>query len=338
MRNTIHTKFGIKLIIFVTGSSAGFPTMYDLSARLVEDTSSSDHGNYDGQSGTTADIEIAQKYCDGSGLNVNTETTALLHRKKNKKEYHSRNNSNNSTNRKVDNFIMEEEEEERPISAYPHNPRRSRSSSFNEIPTNIFPDGIVCESLDRALIIAEDALIALVNPDLIVDDQSSLLPLSSNDNNNTKQEEKDIAFNLFKSQCHGEDITNASKLFDYFEREVWMKDEIIWKENDTSNCMKMIVYGKLISIIDNDPDASEGVHVGAIFGELGLVSKSDRLTTIKCVVDNTILYSLNKEKWDMLLQDDPKLARLIDLIAVRYLAHRVQHVSNRIFETRCLPI
>lgn len=311
------TKFGMKLIIFVTGSSAGFPCMYDLSTRLVED--GSDHPDSNGNNDNGTDLELAHNKNGGCAA----ETTSLLHQ------------TNNSMNNAmaIKDFIMEDEE--RPMTAYPHNPRRSSSfnpfNTINELPTQfLFSDAIVCESLDRALIFAEDALIALVNPELIGTRSSS--------NRNAMKQETDKAFEMLKYQCHGEDLVQVRKLFDLMEREVWMKDDVLWKENDTSTSLKLIVSGKLVSIIDNDPDASEGIHVGAIFGELGLVSNSHRLTTVKCDMDHTILYSLNKEKWDKLVKEDPSLARCIDLIVVRYLAHRVQHVSNRIFETRCLPI
>jgi SulP family sulfate permease len=59
---------------------------------------------------------------------------------------------------------------------------------------------------------------------------------------------------------------------------------------------------------------------------------------VKCSSKDAVLYSMNREKFEKLVVQQPKLARYIDLICVKYLTLRVQHVSNRIFETRCLPI
>ena len=63
-----------------------------------------------------------------------------------------------------------------------------------------------------------------------------------------------------------------------------------------------------------------------------------RMSSVKCLSDEAVVYSLSRQSYDELLQKDPHAARLIDLICIRYLSARVQHVSNRIFETRCLPI
>jgi len=62
------------------------------------------------------------------------------------------------------------------------------------------------------------------------------------------------------------------------------------------------------------------------------------MSTVKCVSEQAILYSMSRNSFEQLVDQQPHLARYIDLICVKYLTLRVQHVSNRIFETRCLPI
>lgn len=75
-----------------------------------------------------------------------------------------------------------------------------------------------------------------------------------------------------------------------------------------------------------------------MFGELGLVNDMDRLSTVECLSERAVTYCLSREVWETKVKNDPDLSRCIYMSTVRYLAHRVQHVSNRIFETRCVPI
>lgn len=72
--------------------------------------------------------------------------------------------------------------------------------------------------------------------------------------------------------------------------------------------------------------------------ELGLVQGCPRLSTVMCVSEEAVTYTLSRESWESMVRDNPKCAFIITQIVVRYLSLRVQHVSNRIFETRCLPI
>lgn len=87
-------------------------------------------------------------------------------------------------------------------------------------------------------------------------------------------------------------------------------------------------------------DNSELIPPGNFVGELGLVSGTKRLTSVECVSDSAVLYSLSKEAWESLSERKPRprVARILDAVVIHYLSYRIQHVSNRIYETRCLPI
>jgi hypothetical protein len=39
-----------------------------------------------------------------------------------------------------------------------------------------------------------------------------------------------------------------------------------------------------------------------------------------------------------MIENEPKLALLLSRICMAYLGHRVMHVANRIWESRCLPV
>ena len=76
-----------------------------------------------------------------------------------------------------------------------------------------------------------------------------------------------------------------------------------------------------------------------LVGELGLVNGLHRLTTVKVVEDHTQLYSLSLERFQHLVQTNSYVARFIDLLVIKYLAHRVQYVSNgERLDKRSLPV
>jgi SulP family sulfate permease len=93
-----------------------------------------------------------------------------------------------------------------------------------------------------------------------------------------------------------------------------------------------------VANLENEAGTNETVQVGRMVGELGLVQGSARMSSVRCLSDEVVVYRLSREAFEYLIQNNPSSARLMDLICITYLANRVQHVSNRIFETRCLPI
>jgi len=127
-------------------------------------------------------------------------------------------------------------------------------------------------------------------------------------------------------------------LLSYFDREVYKKGDLLWKQGSHSDCAKLIISGKLIAMLENEAGSSEIVQLGRLVGELGLVAGANRMNSLYCESDSCITYSITRDSFEEMTRSDPKLARFIDLICIDYLLDRVQHVSNRIFETRCLPI
>lgn len=120
-------------------------------------------------------------------------------------------------------------------------------------------------------------------------------------------------------------------------REEFRRNEIVWRQGSDSDSMKLLIVGEMIAYVE-ETDISEKIRRGSTIGELGLVNGTRRLSTVECVSDVAITYTLTREAWVNLERKNPKAARMIDLIVIRYLSQRVQHVSNRIYETRCLPI
>lgn len=150
-------------------------------------------------------------------------------------------------------------------------------------------------------------------------------------------EERTHAVNLLMRRCPGEERAVVERFFSYFSREVFQKGDILWRQGSKSNCAKVLVSGDLIASLENEAGTTEPISVGSVIGESGLVDNQNRHSTVEAKSDS-ILYSLSRESWELLKEQDPRCAQLLYHIVVRYLMLRVQHCSNRIFETRCLPI
>ena len=195
----------------------------------------------------------------------------------------------------------------------------------------------ICQTLDFALTLSENALVAWHDPNLLDND---IMIDEADDSELSEEDEKNAAlFHLGKIFSRIDVSENDVELmFSFFEREVYTKDEMLWKQGSKSDCAKLLVSGKLIAMLENEAGTCETVQVGRMVGELGLVAGINRMNSLFCLSDKCIVYSISKISFEKLANEKPKLARIMDLICIGYLADRVQHVSNRIFETRCLPI
>ena len=131
---------------------------------------------------------------------------------------------------------------------------------------------------------------------------------------------------------------DAQTLASLFEREEYNKDDYIWAQNEASGSVKVLVDGLLVSVLENEAGTTETISTGNIIGELGLLNGDARMSSVVCLSDSAIVYSMSRQAFETLVQTQPRIARYLDLICIKFLAHRLQHVSNRIFETRCLPI
>lgn len=204
-----------------------------------------------------------------------------------------------------------------------------------------FPKNRVVCSLDEALVFAEDILIARDNPYLLnLSPQAHLLDVSLSEVQMTEADERKLAASFMENIVP---MANTPELKDKIAsfvskcvRETFKAGDSIWMEGDESESAKILLSGTVCATLEGTK-VSEVVAKGNIFGELGLVDGTRRLSTVTCQTD-VVLYSLDKAQFEEMVAKNHPEARLLERIAVRYLAHRVQHVSNRIFETHCLPI
>jgi SulP family sulfate permease len=205
----------------------------------------------------------------------------------------------------------------------------------------LIPKNQVCVGFDDALVFAEDILITRADPSLLKK-ESRIVHLHEGKNEDLDElEEKELAIhylqNLLRADSSSDGKRDATAFLSYFKREVFTKDEVVWKQGDKSDSAKLIICGQLTAIMEGTA-VREEVPRGVVIGELGLIEGVERLSGVVCESDRAVVFSLNRDAWELLIKRDPQRARIMDHIAIRYLSHRVQHVSNRIYETRCLPV
>jgi len=241
LKDTILNDYNIQLCIFVTGTTEGFPTEFNLRDRLST-TTISEQPQHDSVIGTT----------DSSNNNPPTEDTSLL--AKQQQQQH----------------IQDEEED-------------------LNYQVSHYTGSCVSDSLDLALMEAEDALIAKQNPSLLLEDQNGILlqkrlsfnltGQSSGDTDTdtlryttSNEEEKEEFMHTMKEICPGSICDDdVHLLFLSFTREIYKEEEPIWKQNDPSDSVKLLIFGQLIAELENEAGTKEIVPKGSMIGELGLV-------------------------------------------------------------------
>lgn len=316
LKDVIAKTSDVTLCIFVTGSNDGFPCEINLSQEL------SNHNT------TTAQISNnSRDYGTSEGVN---EETALLVPTQN-------------------------------LQNYDRKPTASQNYENYE-------GSHVFVSMDEALAFAENALIARENPALLNNHNSIHLSMSStsffpllepssplNDehsninnpnnsinHNNESTIERATALRYLENMCPPNSSKNdIESLFSFFRREVYHENEFIWRQGSEGDCAKLLVKGILIALLENEAGTRETISTGNMIGELGLVMENKnipRMSSVICATGESVVYSLSRKDWEELIVTNPRVARFVDYICISYLANRVQHVSNRIFETRCLPI
>jgi len=303
LKDSILTNYGIELVLFVTGQADGFPCSYDLSRKVHDNTV------------------------------VSATSKRLLEPK--------------------DALLLEEFDQDHIVVEIDSSLERnfdSRSSiraralsiaSKNTVNIAEIPNSRVCQTLDDALVFAEDVLVAIQDPDLLQRDVNESCRnghrARSVESAGQMMEERGVKLFL-ETLCPGatpEDITHLCSLL---SREKYHLGDIIWEQGSASNNLKLLVCGSLISSLDDENGATETIYPGSTIGELGLINGTERLTTVKVLSDEAVLYNLSREKWETLIHENPRLAREIDMLVVRYLTHRIQHVSNHILDKRSLPV
>ena len=178
-------------------------------------------------------------------------------------------------------------------------------------------------------------MISVVEPNLLYSSIKQSL-LAGGGVNVEIKDERSLAIDLLLEKCD-ESRERIETFFSYFNREIYRKGDVVWRQGMRSDCAKLLVMGNLIASLENEAGTTEPISVGSVIGESGLVENCNRNSTV-LVLEDSIVYSLSLKSWEEMKDEDPRCAQVLYSIVVRYLTLRVQHCSNRIFETRCLPI
>ena len=314
LKDLIIKKFGVEVVVFVCGHEDGFRCHYDLSLKVNGEAANKREGSTSKRLLDPIDVgeddPIIFETCIQEPIQPNISRASVTAR------------------------------------ALALDVSNGHTGYKNAVIADI-PNSHVCETLDDALIFAEDVLVAVQDAMILqkdVDDRfrSNILEGSGMSVQCSKTQQsslEEIARAFLTSLCTGANANEIDKLYQLLDPETYYCNDVIWTQGDESESLKLIVDGSLLSLLENEDGARESCYPGSIVGELGLLNGTRRLTTLKVVSDKAVLYSLSKEKWELLTREDPKVARFIDVIAIRYLSHRIQHVSNHnLFGKRSLPV
>ena len=132
---------------------------------------------------------------------------------------------------------------------------------------------------------------------------------------------------------------DRERLLKFFQRIEVSAGTVMWRQGDLGDRFILLVKGEMKSCLEEEAGTEERVKEGHFIGELALIMGDEgrRLTTVTsetaCVV-----YEMSRRVWEEMKEAEPKFAVLVMTCACRYLQHRVQHVSNRFVETKCIPI
>jgi SulP family sulfate permease len=334
LKSAILTKYHIPLCFFVAGSSQGFPCEINLTKELSTHYKSPNNSTKASKKSKSEPVTV--KSSSDAHFSINESP---LKQGKNGDEEAP--------------VLVRGVDEETSLLLREEQNVVTRYTSHDDP----FSGSYCCQSLDSALVFAENALIAKQDPNLLEDDlmkhHSSIhdsgadpwLSYLGNTHHKshladrmTLEKEHELALHYLISLCSSSSMEDVKQMLSHFERQVLIQDQFLWRQGDASDSCKLLIHGDLIARLENEAGTSEYIACGNMIGEFGLVGGASRMTSVQCLSEQCILYSLPKDVFDDPSKFDTRLARLIDQLCVQYLGNRVQHVSNRIFETRCLPI
>uniref|UniRef100_A0A7S2CMB3 Cyclic nucleotide-binding domain-containing protein n=1 Tax=Octactis speculum TaxID=3111310 RepID=A0A7S2CMB3_9STRA len=205
----------------------------------------------------------------------------------------------------------------------------------------------VVNSLDEALEWCEDCLLADAGLDVGTRSRNtsacSRLPCDPAQEFNTvakliHQLCPEIDVGTEKGQEPSLTLDVAKELLKFFKRREMKAGEVLWHQSESSTFMVLVFRGKLLSVLEHEAGTSELVHPGSLIGDFGLLNRVSRTSTVTCSEDRTVVYVLNLHEWELILEQHCNLAYMLFQICIRYLGRRCNHVSNRVWESHCLPI
>lgn len=180
----------------------------------------------------------------------------------------------------------------------------------------------ICDTMDESIRWCEGVIERRVNPEGVH---------SENDVVSIHNRHK----HLWQLYCLCPD-GDISALMTYFSTIHASEGTVLWRQGDVSDRAVLIVEGELTSSLEDEAGTTEVLQPGFLIGEYGLIFGSRRLTSIIASKESTLL-ELTSASYQTMKSEQPLLAVLLSKICIGYLGRRVQHVSNRVWESRCIP-
>ena len=203
-------------------------------------------------------------------------------------------------------------------------------------------------SLDSALAFFEDVIIKIAEPGLEKDswggfmDEGREVEKKKEERGGGELQETAIVKRMLQVHCPAANPKIVDALFGMLTRRELSPGQVLWRQGDLGDRMVLLFSGKMTSALEEEAGTVEAVLLGHFIGELALIMGEEgrRLTsvTVDSDGDGCVVFEIDKESWERCKEQTPEVSIHVMTMACRYLQHRVQHVSNRFIETRCVPI
>ena len=122
--------------------------------------------------------------------------------------------------------------------------------------------------------------------------------------------------------------TDITHLLGVLQEKKYLKDEILFAENDIGRALFIVVSGKInlsMTQTDGTPKFLAEVKPGEIFGEMALLEEMPR-TTAATAAEKTEVHMLYKNKLDSLIYNYPKIGIVIMHYLARTLSARLRYM------------
>jgi len=184
--------------------------------------------------------------------------------------------------------------------------------------------GTFFETLDDALIKAEDEIIALQS-------LTSLLDLPEFDIAERDEEKTELAEHL-SEKLVGATQEVISDLVSFCTREVMLRGDSLWMAGDQGSSAKIFVGGTLVAITlgSSGKQKRTVIETGDVVGLRCMILSEKHNATLICQSE-CVFYSLGTEAYARLVQEKPAVARTLDVYLARDLSRRLRHASNKLY-------
>eukprot|EP00928_Gymnodinium_smaydae_P023220 TRINITY_DN19244_c0_g1_i1.p1 TRINITY_DN19244_c0_g1~~TRINITY_DN19244_c0_g1_i1.p1 ORF type:complete len:910 (-),score=86.92 TRINITY_DN19244_c0_g1_i1:146-2821(-) len=194
------------------------------------------------------------------------------------------------------------------------------------------PQLFVADDLDEALAWIEDQILTSAR-------QEGRLPVSAvpEEDVSPALSAEALALNQLQALAPNEDVGVLRRLLSLMECRKVGAGEMLWTQGEISDHCLLLSEGLLESRLDEEAGTFEDCEPGSLLGEYHFLTQEKRMQTLWAKKDS-VVYTLASRQWEEILRSDPYVAYVVASISIRYLGTRCHHVSNRIWDTRCLPI